>query len=164
MTQVRRGTKSVDKALADRERAEYERLSSKEFTKRQRFRDTKNNVYATPRKGDRLYKWLRGRKAVTSITDKGMPRSSSINVRGPRGTIGKNMGRALLYARMPRDGKIRKWPTGKINLIDPENGRVYTARVDRSFFRGRIKSGYVVVRDFVDWGRAADSSKFPIEK
>ena len=164
-TRIRRGTNKPHTALRQRIKRQFFTLNRQEFTRRQRFRDTAGNAYAPAETTDTIYRTLLAKRQVdrlrTNDTSGMPPPQLDQEILDSRGTRGRLHGRVLLYARMPADRLIHAVPTGQITFTDPETNELFTGKVNKSLFIGRSKSGYVVLRQVVSWGRLADPSQFP---
>lgn len=162
---VRRGTKNADEAIEQQKRKQFLRLDPEEFTRRQRYRDTNDVAYAPVRRSDAIYKQMRRRDEIDAIAvrnqDSGLPLPLPGRVEDGNGTTGTLHGRVLLYARLPRNGKVGQWPRGQVTFTDPKTGRLFTGQVRQTQFIGRAKDGWVVLSNVVDWGRMSDPTAFP---
>jgi hypothetical protein len=69
-------------------------------------------------------------------------------------------GKVLLFSELKPDGKLRKWPSGEVELVNPLNDQYFTGQVASSQFRGKSKGGYVVLKDVVGWGQLSDPKEF----
>lgn len=153
------------------EEAEF-KLPQKEFTARQRYKDSDGNVLAPAIESDELYKSLLRHGKVDELdpTDAMVGRERIANVRGlPRkggqrrdemGTVGTYYGKVLMFVSMKRDGKVHKWPKGDIEFVDPSTDTVFSGVVVKSVFKNRSKSGYVIMHDVVSWGKLSNPAEF----
>lgn len=164
--------KSADAHALLQQRAMHEEkfaLPVPDFTKRQRYRDADGNALAPALEGDALYRSLLrvGKVDALDPADRdraannatGLPpsRHTSIDADGTRGAY---HGSVLLFVRLKPDGRVAHWPNGQMEFVDPRSDHLFTGTVVRSVFRGRAKSGYVVLRDVVAWGRLARPDEF----
>jgi len=155
---VRRGTKNLDRAVKAQQERDAFALPQQEFTNRARFVDLDGNSYAPPEADDAIYKRYRRTVRLAALAGDGLPDDKRpVRVDRSRGTW---RGRALLYIRKRRSKKLVRVPRGTIQLLDTETMRLYTARVDRVFFRRESKSGHMIVTDLTDFGRISDPSLF----
>jgi len=166
------------KVLTKRREQEAEfKLPQAEFTRRQRYKDSQGNAYAPAIESDELYRSLFTHNIVDELDPKdslvtksrvsnarGLPRKSGRKVVDDQGTTGTHYGRALFFVSLKRDGKVHKWPKGDVEFVDPTSDTVFSATVVRSIFKNRSKSGYVVLKDVVSWGRLSNPSDFFAQK
>lgn len=136
-------------------------LPRPEFSKRARFRDVSGNSYAPAFHTDDLYKALLRRGLVDPIDN---PLTNFPNqlkqVVDADGTMGSLYGSVLMFVSMKPDGLLHKWPKGDVEFVDPADDSLYTGKIISGVFRGRSKGGYVIVKNFISWGRMADPREF----
>ena len=122
------------------EEAEF-KLPQKEFTARQRYKDSDGNVLAPAIETDELYKSLLrhgkvdeldpvdatvGQKRIANV--RGLPRKGGQR-RDEMGTIGTYYGKVLMFVSLKRDGKLHKWPKGDIEFVDPSTDTIFSGVV-----------------------------------
>lgn len=166
------------KVLKKRREQEAEfKLPQTEFTRRQRYKDSEGNAFAPAIESDELYRSLVTHNIVDELDPndaevtksrvsnaRGLPRKSGRSVIDDQGTSGTYYGKALFFVSLKRDGKLHKWPKGDIEFVDPTSDTLFTGTVVRSIFKNRSKSGYVVLKDVVSWGRLTNPSEFLTRK
>lgn len=163
----RAGTANVDEALQAREERKFLRLDQKEFTKRQRYKDSNGVSYAPALATDVIYAQLRRGDKVDKLEPderRGLPRPLPTQVSDGRGTLGALHGRVLLHARMPSNGKIGRPPKGQVTFTDPATNELFTGEVYQTQFIERSKTGWVILTNVVGWGRMSDPSQFPTKR
>lgn len=155
-------SESYERVKRRKETSATSHLPRTEFTKRARFRDEQGNAYAPAFTTDDLYKSLHRARIVDEIENDitNMPAAKKQSVVDQDGTSGILYGKVLFFVSMKPDGRLHKWPSGTVEFVDPKSDTLYTGTIAESMFRGRSKSGYVVVNNLVEWGRLADPKEF----
>lgn len=170
---TKRQPDSLDGIIEQREKRRLFRIPRKEFTRRQRYRNSDGTVFAPALASDALYQLLHRHNLVDQLDEsdesraqrdpcaaRGLPKPSSRSAVDQNGTSGTLYGNVMFFAELPADGRVHRWPSGDVEFIDPETQRVFSATVSRAVFEGKSKGGYVVLRDVVDWGAISDPRDF----
>lgn len=167
------GEDSFELGQTQQERSEEFNLPRTEFRARQRYRDTSGTSFAPMFDSDPLYQSLNRHGLVDDLDPedakraserkgnaRGLPRPKKRRVLDTAGTTGKYLGRVAFFAKLKGDGRIQKWPRGMVEFIDPSNDTLFTGVVKSSMFRGRSKSGYIILEDVVEWGQMSNPAEF----
>lgn len=159
--QFRAGIENPDEALRRRAVTNQFTISRAQFDARERrFVDLEGNRYTVPRVDDEAYRMrVRGGDVEEIDPETGLPPPVG-QVEADDGSRGTGYGTVLLYARKRRGSELVSLPRGDIQLREMRTQRLYTGRVREAMFHRRMKSGHVIVDDFVAFGALTNPRRF----
>lgn len=159
--QFRAGIENPDEALRRRSIVNQFTISRAQFDARdRRFVDLEGNRYTVPVVDDEAYKMRRSGGDIEPIDPTtGLPFPLG-TVEADDGTSGTGYGTVMLYARKRRGSELVSVPRGEIQLREMRTQRLYTGRVREAMFHRRMKSGHVIIDDFVRFGALTNPRRF----